>query len=40
VLAGLPDAALWAVGIIVGIDLAFGGSSLIALALAARKAVA
>jgi uncharacterized membrane protein HdeD (DUF308 family) len=40
VLAGLPDAAFWAVGIIVGIDLAFGGSTLIALALAARKSVA
>ena len=40
VLAGLPGAAFWAVGMIVGIDLAFGGSTLIALALAARKSVA
>ena len=40
VLAGLPGAAFWAVGIIVGIDLAVGGSTLIAMALAARKSIA
>ena len=32
----LPASALWAIGIIVGIDLVFGGSSLVALSLAAR----
>jgi len=34
----LPGAALWVLGLIVGIDLIFGGWSLIAMALAARKA--
>jgi uncharacterized membrane protein HdeD (DUF308 family) len=33
----LPASALWAIGIIVGIDLLFGGSSLVALSLAARN---
>jgi uncharacterized membrane protein HdeD (DUF308 family) len=33
----LPASALWAIGIIVGIDLLFGGSSLVALSLAARS---
>jgi len=36
---GLPQSAFWAIGIIVGVDLLFGGSSLIALSLAARSAV-
>jgi uncharacterized membrane protein HdeD (DUF308 family) len=41
ILVALPASALWAVGIIVGIDLVFGGSSLVALSLAAhRKAIA
>jgi len=41
IFAALPASALWAIGIIVGIDLVFGGSSLIALSLAAhRKAMA
>jgi uncharacterized membrane protein HdeD (DUF308 family) len=35
----LPGAALWGLGLIIGIDFIFGGSSLIALALAARNAV-
>lgn len=35
---GLPASAAWAIGIIVGVDLLFGGSSLIAMALAARGA--
>ncbi len=32
----LPASALWALGLIVGIDLVFGGYSLVAMALAAR----
>jgi uncharacterized membrane protein HdeD (DUF308 family) len=39
-ISGLPGTALWAVGLLVGIDLAFGGASIIAMALAARKAAA
>src|SRR4051812_47306542 len=38
ILAGLPGSALWALGILVGINLLFGGATLIAVALAARKA--
>jgi uncharacterized membrane protein HdeD (DUF308 family) len=34
----LPAAALWGLGLIIGIDFIFGGSSLLALALAARNA--
>ncbi|MBU6298194.1 MAG: HdeD family acid-resistance protein [Alphaproteobacteria bacterium] len=42
VLAGLiiwalPGSAIWALGLIVGIDLIFGGWSLVAMAVAARK---
>lgn len=33
---GLPQSAAWAIGIIVGVDLLFGGFSLIAMSLAAR----
>ncbi len=33
----LPGSAVWALGLIVGIDLIFGGSSLIGMALAARR---
>jgi uncharacterized membrane protein HdeD (DUF308 family) len=36
ILAGLPSTAAWALGLLVGIDMVFGGSSLIAVALAAR----
>jgi len=36
IIAGLPGSALWAVGLLVGINLLFGGASLIAMALAAR----
>lgn len=35
---GLPASAAWAIGIIVGVDMLFGGSSLIAMSLAARSA--
>jgi uncharacterized membrane protein HdeD (DUF308 family) len=37
IIAGLPGTLVWALGLIVGIDLMFGGTSLIALALEARK---
>jgi len=37
ILAGLPSTAAWALGLLVGIDMVFGGSSLIAVALAARS---
>ena len=37
ILAGLPGTLVWAFGLIVGIDLMFGGSALVALALDARK---
>jgi uncharacterized membrane protein HdeD (DUF308 family) len=36
--AGLPGSALWAIGIIVGVDLIFGGYALVALGLHARHA--
>jgi uncharacterized membrane protein HdeD (DUF308 family) len=35
-LAGLPGSAVWALGIIIGINMIFGGWALIAMALAAR----
>ena len=38
IIAGLPGSALWAVGLLVGINLLFGGASLIGMALAARNA--
>ncbi|MBS0274554.1 MAG: DUF308 domain-containing protein [Proteobacteria bacterium] len=38
IFAGLPASAAWAIGIIVGVDMLFGGSSLIAISLAARNA--
>ena len=34
---GLPGTALWALGLLVGINLLFGGTALIAMALHARK---
>ena len=37
IIAGLPGSALWAVGLLVGINLLFGGASLIGMALAARQ---
>ncbi len=40
ILTGLPGAFTWALGLLLGIDLVFGGTSLIAMALAARKATA
>jgi uncharacterized membrane protein HdeD (DUF308 family) len=35
-LAGLPGTAAWAIGLLVGINMVFGGSALIAMALHAR----
>jgi uncharacterized membrane protein HdeD (DUF308 family) len=37
IITGLPGSALWAIGLLVGINLLFGGASLIGVALAARK---
>lgn len=39
-LAGLPSTAVWALGLLVGINLAFGGMALIAMALHARNEAA
>jgi uncharacterized membrane protein HdeD (DUF308 family) len=38
IITGLPGSALWAVGLLVGINLLFGGASMIGMALAAREA--
>jgi uncharacterized membrane protein HdeD (DUF308 family) len=38
IITGLPGSAEWAIGLLVGINLLFGGASLIGMALAARKA--
>ena len=35
-IAGLPSTAVWALGLLVGINMVFGGSSLIGMALAAK----
>ena len=37
IVAGLPDSAEWAIGLLVGINLVLGGASLVGMALAARK---
>jgi uncharacterized membrane protein HdeD (DUF308 family) len=37
ILTGLPESALWAIGLLVGINLLFGGTTLIGMALAARR---
>jgi uncharacterized membrane protein HdeD (DUF308 family) len=39
VFAGLPSTAAWAVGLLVGINMIFGGTALIIMALHARKLV-
>jgi uncharacterized membrane protein HdeD (DUF308 family) len=39
ILVGWPSTAVWALGLLVGIDLIFGGSSLLWIGLAARPAV-
>ncbi|MGC1465254.1 MAG: HdeD family acid-resistance protein [Pseudolabrys sp.] len=38
IFGGLPSTAAWAIGLLVGINLVFGGSALIAMALHARDA--
>lgn len=38
IFAGLPSTAVWAIGLLVGINMVFGGAALIAMALHARKA--
>jgi uncharacterized membrane protein HdeD (DUF308 family) len=37
IISGLPGSADWAIGLLVGINLLFGGATLIGMALAARK---
>jgi uncharacterized membrane protein HdeD (DUF308 family) len=39
IFAGLPETATWALGLLVGINLLFGGTAMIGMALAARSAV-
>jgi uncharacterized membrane protein HdeD (DUF308 family) len=38
ILAGLPSTAAWAIGLLVGINMVFGGSALIGMALHAKNA--
>jgi len=38
IFAGLPGTAAWAIGLLIGINMVFGGSALIAMALHARNA--
>jgi uncharacterized membrane protein HdeD (DUF308 family) len=38
ILAGLPGTAAWALGLLAGINMLFGGSAMIAMALQARSA--
>ena len=38
IFAGLPGTAAWAIGLLIGINLVFGGSALIAMALHSRNA--
>jgi len=38
ILAGLPGTAAWALGVLVGVNMIFGGTALIAMALHARRA--
>jgi uncharacterized membrane protein HdeD (DUF308 family) len=40
IFAGLPGTAVWALGLLVGINMVFGGAALIAMALAARHPAA
>ena len=37
IISGLPGSALWAIGLLAGINLLFGGASMIGMALAARQ---
>jgi uncharacterized membrane protein HdeD (DUF308 family) len=38
IIAGLPSTAVWAIGLLVGINMVFGGMALIAMALHAKNA--
>ena len=38
IFTGLPSTAAWAIGLLVGINMVFGGAALVAMALHARKA--
>jgi uncharacterized membrane protein HdeD (DUF308 family) len=38
IFVGLPGTAAWAIGLLVGINMVFGGSAIIAMALHARQA--
>jgi uncharacterized membrane protein HdeD (DUF308 family) len=38
ILAGLPSSAAWAIGLLVGINMIFGGAAMIGMALAAKNA--
>jgi uncharacterized membrane protein HdeD (DUF308 family) len=40
IIAGLPGSALWAIGLLVGINLLIGGTALVGMALAARNGAA
>jgi uncharacterized membrane protein HdeD (DUF308 family) len=37
ILSGVPGTLIWALGLIVGIDMVLGGASLIAMAIQARR---
>jgi uncharacterized membrane protein HdeD (DUF308 family) len=39
IISGLPGTLVWALGLLVGVDMIFGGATLIAMALEARRAV-
>jgi uncharacterized membrane protein HdeD (DUF308 family) len=39
IFSGLPGSAAWAIGLLVGINMVFGGTSMIAMALAARGGI-
>ena len=38
IFSGLPSTAAWAIGLLVGFNMVFGGLALMAMALTARKA--
>jgi uncharacterized membrane protein HdeD (DUF308 family) len=40
IFAGLPSTAVWAIGLLVGINMIFGGAALVAMSLHARHALA
>ncbi|HEX5318120.1 MAG TPA: DUF308 domain-containing protein [Stellaceae bacterium] len=39
IIAGLPGTLAWALGLLVGIDLLFGGATLVAMAISARREI-